>query len=230
MTPFTVLIVAKAPVPGLAKTRLCPPLTHSGAADVAAAALLDTLEVAQRAVDGDRSRVVLSFTGSLAEAARRDELDNASGGCHLVAQRGDTFGERLANAHLDAAALSAGSPVIQIGMDTPQSTPDQLIEAARVVADHQLGVIGDAGDGGWWLLGLPDASAARALTDVPMSRPDTGLLTRKALARSGVELADITALSDVDTWQDALEVASGHPDTRFADAVRLHGAAAGANV
>ena len=38
-----VLVMAKAPVPGRVKTRLCPPLTPDEAAEIAAAALADTL-------------------------------------------------------------------------------------------------------------------------------------------------------------------------------------------
>ncbi len=227
MTTFTVLVVAKAPVAGLAKTRLCPPLTHSGAADVAAAALLDTLDIARVAVGGDLRRVVVSFTGELSGAARSDELVEACGDCHLVEQRGTTFGERLANAHHDAAAIGDGTPVVQIGMDTPHADPALLIEAATVVSQQATGVIGAASDGGWWLLGLPDPASAQVLADVPMSRPDTGLMTRKALAARGVQLADVAPLTDVDTWNDALEVSASHQGTRFADAVRRHGATAG---
>jgi len=227
MTDFTVLIVAKAPVAGLAKTRLCPPLTHAGAADVAAAALLDTLGVAELAVGGDRSRVVVSLTGALGDAARTHELTRACSGCHVTAQRGATFGERLANAHHDAAVLGTGAPVVQIGMDTPHADPATLVEAANVVSQQGIGVIGHATDGGWWLLGLPSPLGAQALSDVPMSRPDTGFLTRAALAAHGVELAAVAPLTDVDTWDDALAVASAHPSSLFADAVRRHGASTG---
>ncbi|MGI9163544.1 MAG: glycosyltransferase, partial [Mycobacterium sp.] len=45
MTPgVTALVVAKAPVPGLAKTRLAAAVGDEAAADIAAAALLDTLD------------------------------------------------------------------------------------------------------------------------------------------------------------------------------------------
>ena len=47
--PVTVLVVAKAPVPGLAKTRLARTLGAETAADLAAAALLDTLDAVAEA-------------------------------------------------------------------------------------------------------------------------------------------------------------------------------------
>lgn len=218
---FTVLIVAKAPVPGLAKTRLCPPLTHKAAADVAAAALLDTLGSASEAVGGDRSRIVVSFTGSLADAARLTALEAALEGCHVVPQSGSTFAERLSQAHHDAAALKHGLPVVQIGMDTPQIDAALLVAAAaQASSSPRSGVLGQATDGGWWLLALARPEAASALVTVPMSQSDTGQLTRKALIEAGVELTETAMLPDVDTWEDAVAVSAASPRGFFARAVR----------
>jgi uncharacterized protein len=210
-----VLVVAKAPVAGLAKTRLCPPATPRRAAAIAAAALLDTLD----AVAGLPSvRPVLAYTGRLADAEAACEIRAALTGWHLVAQRGDGLGERLAYAHADAAAAFPGQPVLQIGMDTPQVRPDLLGAALHRLADTD-GVLGMAADGGWWALGLRDPRHATALRDVPMSTTDTGRLTRLALAARGLYPADLPVLSDVDTWDDAVAVAESVPGTRFASAV-----------
>jgi len=53
------LIVAKAPVPGLVKTRLTPPFTPHQAAALAAASLLDTLDACREAaaLSADSHRV-----------------------------------------------------------------------------------------------------------------------------------------------------------------------------
>jgi glycosyltransferase A (GT-A) superfamily protein (DUF2064 family) len=210
-----VLVVAKAPVAGLAKTRLCPPATPRRAAVIAAAALLDTLD-AVAAVPSVRP--VLAYTGHFADAEAAAEIHAALAGWHLVTQRGEGFGERLANAHADTNALFPGQPVLQIGMDTPQVRPG-LLEAAlhRLAATDS--VLGMAEDGGWWALGLRDPAHASALRDVPMSTPDTGRLTRLALADRGLRIGDLPVLSDVDTWGDALAVAESVPDTHFARAV-----------
>ncbi|MEO8106502.1 MAG: DUF2064 domain-containing protein [Actinomycetes bacterium] len=228
--PFTVLIVAKAPVPGLAKTRLCPPLPPEGAADVAAAALLDTLRLSVSATNGDRNRVVVSMTGDLGASARNADLVAALAECHIVEQRGASFGQRLRHAHDDASRLGTGFPVVQIGMDTPHAEPNLLVEAARGVGgSRRSAVIGEATDGGWWLLALSDPAPARVLMDVPMSRPDTGELTRSALEALGVTVGTVAALTDVDTWDDATTVAASHPATCFAEAVRRQGARVGAS-
>jgi glycosyltransferase A (GT-A) superfamily protein (DUF2064 family) len=218
---FTVLVVAKAPVAGLAKTRLCPPLTHDAAADIAAAALIDTLAAASEAVQQDRTRIVVSYTGSFTDAARRAELDSALQGCHLVPQSGATFAERLSRAHQDAADHRPGLPVVQIGMDTPHVNPTLLVHAGLAASrSARAGVLGDAADGGWWLLALANPNAARALATVPMSRQDTGRLSRDALAAVGVELTEAVMLTDVDTWEDAIAVSAENPRGVFARAVR----------
>jgi hypothetical protein len=65
--PVTILVVAKAPVPGLAKTRLASALGPEAAADIAAAALLDTLDAVAQAPVSAR---VVAMTGDLDVACR----------------------------------------------------------------------------------------------------------------------------------------------------------------
>ncbi|MDQ3402975.1 MAG: DUF2064 domain-containing protein, partial [Actinomycetota bacterium] len=114
------LVVAKAPVAGLAKTRLMPIASPEQAADIAAAALLDTLD-AVLATPGVTP--VVAMTGAVADARRRDELETLLRRCVVLPQRGNDFPQRLANAHADVAARFPGRAVLQIGMDTPQVTP-----------------------------------------------------------------------------------------------------------
>jgi len=201
---FALLVVAKAPVPGFAKTRLCPPASPSQAAEIAAVALLDTLG----AVLATRGAVpIVAVTGEFDEAARSAELRRALRKLTVVPQRGGDFGERLANAHADAATMVPGRPVLQIGMDTPQVTPCLLAEAADLLGADRDAVLGPAGDGGWWALGLRDPMAAKVLTGVPMSRPDTGSRTLRALTGAGLRTTPLRQLSDVDTMSDARRVA-----------------------
>ncbi|RJO69980.1 DUF2064 domain-containing protein [Nocardia panacis] len=199
----TLLVLAKAPIPGFAKTRLTPPLSPNEAATVAAAALLDTLDAVRHTAADHR---VLAWTGDLADACRADELSRSLADFALVPQRGRTFGERLANAHADAAAF--GTPVLQIGMDTPQLTPEDLTTAADLLTDAADAVLGPAADGGWWALGLATPQPARALITVPMSTPNTGALTREALHTCGLHIHTLPTHRDVDTFSDAVLVAA----------------------
>ncbi|MGV9213774.1 TIGR04282 family arsenosugar biosynthesis glycosyltransferase [Micromonospora sp. RB23] len=206
------LVVAKAPVAGAVKTRLCPPVTPAQAARIAAAALRDTLD-AVRATPGVTP--VLAWSGRLAEAEDADVLTAALNGWSVLDQRGVGFGERLANAYADVAAAYPGQPVVQIGMDTPQVTPGRLAAAVAGLRAADA-VLGRAHDGGWWSLGLRDPRHARVLRHVPMSTPDTGRDTWAALTGRGLRTAPLPVLRDVDTWSDALAVAVEVPGGRFA--------------
>ncbi len=217
MTPGTVLVVAKAPVPGLAKTRLAATIGADAAADVAAAALLDTLEAATASGAG----TLVALTGEVGLAARRDQVEAALRATTVFAQRGDGLGARLAAAHADAHDL-VGAPVLQVGMDTPQLTGALLAEALDAARTHHA-VLGPAHDGGWWGLAVADPAHAGVLADVSMSRAETGALTRDALVRAGATVHLLPTLRDVDTWDDAVAVAADRPSGRFATAVARAG-------
>jgi rSAM/selenodomain-associated transferase 1 len=210
------LVLAKAPVAGRVKTRLCPPFTPEQAAQLAEAALRDTLD----AVAGTPA------------AARTVALDGRPGdwlppSFTVLPQRGTGLDERLAAAFEDAWAHTA-APLLLVGMDTPQLTPALLTAAV----DHLLSagtdaVLGLAADGGWWALGLrrPDASV---LLGVPMSTATTGAAQQASLADAGFCVAALPVLIDVDDAEDARTVAAQCPATRFAEVHRaLVGTATG---
>lgn len=213
---FVLLVVAKAPVPGLAKTRLTPPATPHQAAEIAAAALLDSLD-AVLATPG--AVPVVAMTGDVAQAARTDELRARLNRVVVVEQRGARFADRLVNAHADAALRCPGLPVVQIGMDTPQVTP-ALLRRTAAALNHADAALGPAADGGWWVLGLTNPAGARLLRDVPMSTPDTFRDTWTALDDARLRIGTVAQLSDVDTMDDAARVAAEIPQSRFAAAVQ----------
>ena len=204
------LVVAKAPVPGLAKTRLGALVGHDVAADLAAAALLDTVAACAEAFD----HCHLALAGDLGDACRSSELRAGLRAWTVFPQEGGSLGERLAHAH---DVVGGRGPVVQVGMDTPQVTPALLAEAGAALRPGG-GVLGPADDGGWWLLALDDPRSARVLGDVPMSTARTGADTRRALEGAGVSVAVTRGLRDVDTAEDADLVARSAPGTRFADA------------
>ncbi|MGH4013881.1 MAG: TIGR04282 family arsenosugar biosynthesis glycosyltransferase [Pseudonocardiaceae bacterium] len=224
-TPRAILLVlAKAPVPGQVKTRLCPPLTPTQAARIAAAALLDTLD-AVLAVP--QTAAVVALAGRLDRVADPAPLHAALQAASVIRQRGSTLGERIAAAHAAAAALAPGTPVLQIGMDTPQADARLLGHCLDILdrpgTDAGTGTdaaLGLARDGGWWALGLRDPALAGLIAAVPTSRPDTGTTTLATLRAAGCHVAELPQLSDVDTADDAVAVAAGVPASRFGTAVR----------
>lgn len=206
-----VLLVAKAPVAGLAKTRLGALVGGDVAADLAAAALLDTLDSCREAGAVGH----LSLAGDLSDAARGEEIRGALHGWTITPQVGIGFAVRLVQAHADAGS----GLVVQIGMDTPQVTAAALHAVADAMAGHDA-VLAPATDGGWWALARRDAHVVRHLAQVPMSTDTTFADTWRALERAGARVASAAALTDVDTINDADLVAALAPTTRFAEAWR----------
>ena len=212
--PVTALVVAKAPVPGLAKTRLAATLGDDAAAEIAAAALLDTLDAV---ADTPVVKRVVAMTGELDRACRQAEIRERLRAFTVIDQRGVDFADRLANAHADAAE---GRPVLQIGMDTPQVSADLLTACARTLLSTPA-LLGMAGDGGWWILGVSEASTAECLREVPMSQADTGAVTLAALRHTVQNVSLVEELHDVDTVDDIPTVrAACRSTSRFAHATR----------
>jgi hypothetical protein len=215
--PVTLLVVAKAPEPGRAKTRLAATVGDRVAAEIAAAALLDTLDAVAATPVAAR---VVALTGELDAAAGAADIRRRLESFTVIGQRGDDFADRLANAHADAAD---GQPVLQIGMDTPQVTDELLASCARRLLRAQA-VLGLACDGGWWVLGLQTPATAECLRSVPMSQPDTGELTLKALRDNGIDVYPVEVLSDFDIVDDVAAVREAcDPASRFAWVTRAAG-------
>ena len=220
MIPVTLVVIAKAPVAGQAKTRLAVKVGEEAAADIAAATLLDTLD----AVDATPVQAkVVALTGDLDQASRGTEIRSRLGALHVVEQRGDDFSARLANAIVDGAAAAGARPVLLIASDTPQVTAGLLTECAQALLETDA-VFGLARDGGWWVLGVTDPAMADCLNTVPTSRSDTGAATLEALRDKGLAVTLVSELSDVDTVDD-VEIVRAHcaPDSRFAHATKAAG-------
>ena len=199
----TVIVIAKEPVPGRVKTRLTPPLTPGQAADVAGAALWDTLRAAAGVPAGE---LLLAFDGSA-----RDWVPE---GWRTVPQPCGGLDLRL----VAAFAAARPGPAVLVGMDTPQFTPGQLAEFEPGRYDACLG---PATDGGYWAIGFADPHrAAAAITGIPMSTDHTGADQLARLRGLGLRVQLLDELTDVDTIDSAREVATLAPRSAFAAALR----------
>jgi glycosyltransferase A (GT-A) superfamily protein (DUF2064 family) len=207
-----VLVVAKAPVPGQVKTRLGHEVGMAYAARLAAAAMLDTLELCAKAFGPGHCHLALA--GDLDQATDGGLVRELLRGWSVTGQRGETFGARLANAHADLAGVAS---VVQIGMDTPHAEPAQLHTVVAGLENHDA-VLAPAEDGGWWALALRSPGHAAPLSGVRMSTDRAEADTRRALVATGLEVGTGPVVRDVDTVADAEAVARLAPDTHFARA------------
>ncbi|HEY2173501.1 MAG TPA: DUF2064 domain-containing protein [Mycobacteriales bacterium] len=195
----TYIVIAKEPVPGRVKTRLTPDVTAADAAELAAAALQDTLDAVDATPARDR---VLAFDGYAYDwlRPRWRHCDQAGGGLDM----------RLSAAFSNAAL----QPAVLVGMDTPQVTPALLGQFDPATFDACLG---PTVDGGYWCIGLRDPSLApTVINGVPMSTSWTFAAQLDRLRRHGLRVQVLDELIDVDTAADAQIVAQLAPATAFA--------------
>lgn len=201
MSDAALIVIAKAPVAGRSKTRLCPPCTPEQAAELARAALEDTL-AAVLATPARRRVLVL-------EGEPGPWLAD---GFEVIPQRGDGLEERLA-----AAFADVGEAAFLVGMDTPQLTEAHLVSGLEALGTEPS-VFAPAADGGYWGIGLREPDP-RVFEGIPMSADDTGERQRARLVELGLGVVDLPALIDVDTIAAARTVAELAPQTRFARAL-----------
>jgi glycosyltransferase A (GT-A) superfamily protein (DUF2064 family) len=208
-----VVVIAKAPRAGFVKTRLCPPFTHQQAAELAAAALADTLETVSDAVTAGL------VTGAFVVLDGDPKLVAPPLNFPVLAQSEGTLDRRLAHAFDDVYRV-ARAPIVLIGMDTPHLTIGDLAQACDALSSDGVdGVIGLATDGGFWALGLrrPDE---RLLLGVPMSTAWTGRAQLERLRAGGLNVVTLAEMCDADDADSAQLVAAAAPDGRFARQLR----------
>lgn len=194
-----VTVIAKSPVAGLVKTRLCPPCSEDQAAQVARAALADSLGAADDVARRAGARRVLLLDGDPQAWMPAD--------FEVVAQRGVGLAERLSNGFVDLG------PGVIVGMETPHVLT-ALTDALRW-AERGVDTIGLATDGGYWMIGLCAASAAVApalFHGVPMSRSHSGLAQLRRMHTSGCAVRLLPIARDLDTIADLRAVAASGRD------------------
>lgn len=185
-----VTVIAKSPVPGRVKTRLCPPCTIQQAAEVAAAALADTLDAIDEAVATMPVRRVLLLDGAPPAWVPK--------GYEIVEQSEGGLGERLAN------GFDVLGPGVILGMDTPHAVP-AVIDAVQAVA-RGIDALGLAIDGGYWVIGLAGVDPA-VFGGIEMSTPRTGIDQLQRLHELGRPVTMLPVARDIDTFADVVAVA-----------------------
>jgi hypothetical protein len=141
-------VIAKSPLRGQVKTRLCPPLTPDQAAELYRAFLLDTLALINT-VSGVEPAVL--FTPTEAEA---DFRSFTPAHFFFVPQRGADLGERLPNGLHDFFALGYAAAVI-MDSDSPTLPRAYLQELFTLLAKPTCDVVlGPCADGGYYAVGM----------------------------------------------------------------------------
>ena len=201
-------VIAKEPVAGRVKTRLCPPCTPLQAAEIAEAALADTLDAVTAVVAGTDVRPVLLIDGE-PPAFTPTAFD-------VVRQRGNGLAQRLRHGFCDLG------PGIIVGMDTPHAVAG--LGAALRQIERGVDVLGLAVDGGYWAIGLTRSDEnfiAACFGGVPMSTSRTGVYQLRRLHQLGRSVHMLASARDLDTVADLLGAAAGERAGRLGDVARV---------
>lgn len=194
----TALIVfAKAPVAGLAKTRLTPALGAEGAAALAARMLHHTLVEAAAAGLGPVELCA-------APDARHPALQAAAAahGAALAVQGEGDLGARMHRAL--ARHLRSHPQALLIGTDAPALDAAVLRQAAHAL-QQQDAVFVPALDGGYALVGLRQADA-RCFDGMQWSHARVMADTRERLRAAGLRWAELPPVADIDEPADLVHL------------------------
>ena len=193
MSETRIIIFAKAPQPGLAKTRLIPALGAEGAASLARRMLETTLE---RALVARVGPVELRVTPAISDSTWCDIP--IPDGVEISAQGEGDLGARLARA--TQSGLELNPAVMLIGCDCPELDSTALRQAAHTLRGVDV-VIHPTADGGYALLGLRRFHP-RLFSDIPWS---TSRVAHRTIQEVGVlqwSLHVAAMLNDIDEPAD----------------------------
>ena len=189
-----VVVFAKPPVPGVAKTRLIPALGAEGAAALHARLVKRALHTAQRAREG-----------TVELCCMPDDTDPFFQYCAghyrvaLTVQAAGDLGARM-HAAFDRT-LRAGRYVILIGTDCPALTPQHFRQAGEALASGSQAAFVPAEDGGYALIALSQNDGS-LFADIPWSTDGVMAATRERLRALGWRWDELETLWDVDVPGD----------------------------
>jgi uncharacterized protein len=187
-TETVIAILARAPIPGLAKTRLIPALGAHGAAVLQEQLTELAVETATAAGIGP---VFLWATpderhSAFHELARRFPIT-------LARQPDGDLGQRM------LATFKAGAQIV-IGTDCPALTPEHLRDAAAALQHNDLAVI-PAEDGGYVLIAMIKPSQV-LFTHIDWGSSGVMQETRRRASTSGLTMHEFRPLWDIDRPED----------------------------
>jgi len=189
-----IIVMAKAPVPGRVKTRLCPAISEEQAASLAACFARDVVEK----VLSLAWPVIVAY----APAEERGLLAALLPSSLLwTPQRGQTLGERMQSALEEAGALGF-SPLVMIGTDSP-TMPPSLIQKTVETLDTDLAdiVLGPAEDGGFYLIAMR-YPVVSLFNNVAWSTVAALADTLRNTSSLNLRVAQLPVWYDVDTPED----------------------------
>jgi rSAM/selenodomain-associated transferase 1 len=189
--PVAVAILAKAPIPGFAKTRLIPVLGAPGAALLQERLIERAVATASAAAIGP-----ITLWATPHENHATFDAIRARQSITLARQGDGDLGARML-----AALATAGGPALVIGTDCPALEPGQLRTAADTLRLGTEVVVFPAEDGGYVLMGMRKPEPA-LFSGLRWGTPGVMEETRRRLRHFGLSWQQPVTSWDVDVPED----------------------------
>ncbi len=197
----SVAIFAKAPVPGLAKTRLIPSLAASHALGAVRAARLQRKFIGESlstAIQSALGPIQLWCAPDVTHRRFRSLAQHLRIACYPQPE-GD-LGQRMRACGAQHFAQNPTKPLLIMGTDCPVLAPGHLQAAARALLSHDACLI-PAEDGGYVLIGMR-RWMPEAFENIDWSTDRVIVQTRERLQHIGASWHELPALWDVDEAAD----------------------------
>ena len=202
---FAVAVLAKAPLAGLAKTRLIPLLGPAGAARAQRRFCLQTLHTARAALPQ-----TLTLQGAPDSHQRFFRALHQRHGLRCEDQVDGDLGQRMAAVFAAHFASTPELPLLLVGTDCPVLSPTHLHQASAALEQHDAVLI-PAEDGGYVLIGLR-RYLPTVFEGITWSTPQVLAQTRERLRAAGASWTELAPLWDVDEpadWQRLQKLEQG---------------------
>jgi len=185
-----VVVMAKQPVPGKSKTRLCPPLTPREAAELSEALLRDTIGLVSGLRETEMA-IAVSPPGAVGMMRRF-----VPRGARILAVEGADIGECLRGA-TDQLFAEGFTRIVALNADSP-TLPAEYLDRAIEMLTHSDVVLGPAEDGGYYLIGLRQRQPG-LFQNISWSTAHVAAETLALAAALGLTVARLPQWYDVDT-------------------------------
>jgi rSAM/selenodomain-associated transferase 1 len=196
MHQTAIILYAREPKPGFAKTRLAAAMGNPTAAEVYSCMLEHAIEELKKLPPG----ISVTLSGATeSDAVYLKSLALAF--WTLEIQSGNDIGERM-KMSFHAALTSGHTRALLIGSDIPDMNEELLLRALTMLDTHDV-VMGPAFDGGYYLLGLKKL-VPELFEDIPWSTELVFSASRKILVREELSHAILPRRADVDDVEDLL--------------------------
>ena len=197
-------VFAKQPLPGMVKTRLCPPLTQEQAADLYRVCLQETVTRMQSLVGCE---LAICYSGD------KDWFANTFPGVRLVPQCGRDLGERMARSLSDWLAAGYKAALL-IGSDAPDLPLERIEQAFSALENADL-VHGPALDGGFYLVG-ETIHHQQLFQEIPWSTAEVLKQTLVKAAQLGLRSVLLEPWDDLDDLPALLRLVARTPQSSTA--------------